>query len=171
MGASGGPKINNNGLVLVVDPKDDVSNPKNSAFIRNLADRMPNPSSTINEDIAGINLSGSAMSGLGVRFGSGSKASIQVTGSNSRFVTTNTTHNTINMWVKKEKDAGDYTSFTAGIVRLCNRGPFHMGFTNGGFFCHTLAADGTFETNTPFLSSTDFTQGWSGSYHINGASS
>ena len=66
MGASGGPKINNNGLVLIVDPKDDVCNPKNSAFIRNLADRKPNPSSTVNADIAGINLSGSAMSGLGV---------------------------------------------------------------------------------------------------------
>jgi hypothetical protein len=166
MGASGGPKINNNGLVLVVDPKDDVSNPKNSAFIRNLADRKPNPSSTVNADIAGINLSGSAMSGLGVRFGSGSKASIHVTGSNSRFVATNTTHNTINMWIKKEKDPSQYTTFQAGLMRICNRGPFHMGFTNSGFFCHTLAADGTFETNTPNTSDivTPFT--WSGSYHM-----
>ena len=166
MGASGGPKINNNGLVLVVDPKDDVSNPKNSAFIRNLADRMPNPSSTINADIAGINLSGSAMSGLGVRFGSGSKASIQVTGSNSRFVATNTTHNTINMWIKKDKNPSQYSPYQAGLVRLCNKGPFHMGFTNGSFFCHTLAADGTFETNTPNTASIalDFT--WSGSYHM-----
>ena len=146
---------------MLVDPKT-MFPIQRRPFIRNLADRMLNPSSTINAGYkGGINLSGSAMSGLGVRFGSQQTELIQAQRSNSRFVATNTTHNTINMWIKKERDAGEYSPFNAGIVRLCNKDHFTWVLQTVVFFCHTLAADGTFETNTPFPYGKDFTQGWS----------